>query len=70
MLDKWDEDNELAPLEPAMKWTGSTFTTLVCKTFGLGGAALECCTEKDGKRPSFLEAMSWGANPNLTPVNQ
>ena len=41
MLDKRDEDNELAPLKPAMQRAGSTSTSFSHSTFGsgLGGVA-------------------------------
>ena len=41
MLDEWDEDNQLAPLEPVVERAGPTSTSFAHSTFGsrLGGAA-------------------------------
>ena len=34
LLDKWDEDNDLAPLEPVVEEAGSTTTSFAHSTFG------------------------------------
>ena len=46
MLDERDEDNKLAPLEPAVERSGSVSTSFAHCTFGsrLGGVVLEACT--------------------------
>ena len=49
MLDEWDEDNELVPLEPVIERAGSTATTFAHSTFGscLKENFPERCTKKD-----------------------
>ena len=43
MLDEWNEDNELAPLEPVVEKAGSTSTSFAFSTVSshLGGVASE-----------------------------
>ena len=64
MLDEWNEDNKLAPLEPVVERAGSTFSSFALGTFGcsLGGAASRMVHWGRWKRPSSSEATDWWAN--------
>ena len=66
MLEEWDEDNELAPLEPVVERACSIATSFVYSTFGSNfrNGAL-----RKTKTFSCSKAMGWWANPNNQLLN-
>ena len=72
MLDEWDEDIELAPLEPVVEWAVSTSTSFTYSTLAspLGGVVSGMVHSGRWKRFSCFKATGWWTNLSLSSINQ